>query len=282
MSHLVVALIVLCPLIARAEAPLVAVDEVVKTALDATVSIDPKTPAGKAAIVAWIGPSTLGATKIREALAKTSLIVLDDHTTQYSVTITVEAPNKSRVTIVLGPSQGSIIVTPTPTVQKLTSKCVAIPAARHEVDLHATAINQMGESSTASVRFSLETTRMLDVDGDGIRDAFVPVAPRKNACPEDVSWRVFVMRGRCGHEVGTVGTGSLGLRAADVPLDPSGFRPMTFESETTRGGKGPIPELSTTLRTWAVVNGRYKKATETTTSGVCHHCSRWWCNAVKP
>src|SRR6185369_3692747 len=105
-------------------------------------------------------------------------------------------------------------------------------------------------------------------------------APNKNACPEEISWRVYVRRGNCGHDVGVVGNEFLaGLHAAEVPLDASGFRPMTFSSEKSGSGQRGIPVMTTTKRDFAFAMTGYVKANESKSSGLCHHCATWSCNA---
>lgn len=284
MRALLASVIALAPSVARAEAPFVTVDDAVATAVKATETVDPKVAAGTTIVAAWISEPkpAVNAKPVRDALAKTTLKLIDDRSGADDLVVTLEAPSGARVTIALGNYQGSILVTPKPTAGKLTGSCVKVPDVRHEVYLHSSAIDQEGEFREGTVHWDLRTARLLDVDGDGLLDSFVPIAPTKNSCPEDVSYRVYVMRGACGHDLGAVGPGSFSYNASTVPLDASGFRPLTYESESTRGGKGPIPEMATTTRTYKVVKGRYAKTAEKSSSGLCHHCARWFCNAVGP
>lgn len=281
----VLAALVLLPALAHAEVPFVAPADAVATAVKATETIDPKIAPGQTLVVAWISEPkpAVNAKVVRDALAKTTLKQIDDQSRGTDdLAVTLEAPSGARVTIALGNYQGSILVTPKPTATKLTGTCAKVPDVRHEVYLHSSAIDQEGEFRQGTVHWDLRTARLLDVDGDGLLDSFVPVAPRKNSCPEDVSWRVYVMRGTCGHDLGVVGPGSFSYNASTVPLDASGFRPLTYESETTGRSNGPIPVMETTKRTFAVTKGRYAATALTKTAGKCHHCAQWSCNAVGP
>lgn len=277
-------LVLLAPLAAYADVPFVAPADAVATAVKATETIDSKAAPGQTIVAAWISDPkpAVNAQAVRDALAKTTLKQIDDSSRADELVVTLEAPSGARVTIALGPYQGSILVTPKPAATKPPGKCVTVPDVRHEVYVQSHAIDQEGEYREGTTHWDLRTARLLDVDGDGLLDAFVPIAARKNTCPEDVSYRVYVMRGACGHELGVVGPGSFSFNASAVPLDASGFRPMTYESETTANGKGPIPEMATTTRTFKVTKGRYTKTAQTSRSGICHHCARWSCNAAGP
>jgi hypothetical protein len=103
------------------------------------------------------------------------------------------------------------------------------------------------------------------------------IAPSASSCPEEVSYRVYVMRGSCGHDVGVVGPGSLAWDAGSVALDRSGYRPITMESKRSARGRHMIPEVTTTTRTFKVIGGRYKQTAVKRSTGRCHHCASWHC-----
>jgi hypothetical protein len=129
----------------------------------------------------------------------------------------------------------------------------------------------------------IETTFDEDVDADGSLDAWVPVAPsrRSSDCPENARWKVYAMRGACGHLLGTVGPGR---RAAEnrhgAPL-ASGFRPLdfAFEEELLVGRR--LDEQSFDLHTlrFEVVRGRYQRVSETVAvvTQQCQHCGQLYC-----
>lgn len=269
---------------ARAEAPWIEPAAVVEALVTATATIDPTTPAGGATVLARVANAdTTAIASVRAALAKTTFVVLEDVTERTGAMWTVEATSGARATIRLSATSGSIIVTARPVTKKLPGACVAIPSARHEVDVNSTGVDQEGERRSSTRRWSLSSTRLADVDGDGLLDVFVPIAPSKTACPEAVSWRVYVARGTCGHVLGVVGPGSLDLGAAAAPLDASGFRPLVLSAQTaayeqTRvPERSPVPVMTTTTRSFAVKRGRYARVAETKRDGRCHHCAVWRC-----
>ena len=151
--------------------------------------------------------------------------------------------------------------------------------ASHPVVVRSMAINQQGEIARGETSWDLETARIHDVDGDGLPDWFVPVAKNKHACPEDVSYRVFVARGTCGHDLGVIGPGSFQFDAATMALGSSGFRPFIVEAHATKMGKHMIAESTQTTRRFEVKNGKYKQVDIKSSTGVCHHCATWSCTA---
>lgn len=192
--------------------------------------------------------------------------------------LTVENADGVRVLIVLGERSGAIYVTARPNARALRGRCVRPPQRRHQVDVDAGAIDQMGEYHRRQVSWDLATSPRLDVDGDGVLDWFVPIA-KKHDCPESVSWDVYVRRGSCGHRLGRVGPGSPSYDDAIEPPDASGFRPIELVSESTDFGKRGIPEMTTTRSTFAVRKGRYRRVKRDKTTGVCHHCATWSCRS---
>lgn len=157
--------------------------------------------------------------------------------------------------------------------------CVAVPNVTHPVNVKSRGTSTDGETYEGQTFWNFKTERIHDVDGDAIADAFVPVAKTKNACPEHVSFRVFVMRGACGHDLGVIGPGSFQFDAGTTALDASGFRPFTMEAQRARHGKPGIPEMTTTIRRFAVKRGKYTQLDSKVTTGVCHHCATWHCTA---
>lgn len=271
-----VAVIGVCvPAIAQADPVRVAVAAVADTVAKATAQIDPKALAGPSIVIATIDkPSADAAKTVREALAARAFTIVDELASP--PVLTVEAPSHARATIVLDPERGAITVIAKPANVKAPGKCVAIPQQRHEVYLHSMAVNQDGELGQGTVHWDLRTTAMLDVDGDGVLDDFVPTAPSKHACPEQVRWRVFARRGTCGHDVGIVGPGWV---TAATTADASGFFRLTSSAESSALGKDAVPQMTTSTRTFAVQNGRYVQIDQSTRTGLCHHCATWSCTA---
>jgi hypothetical protein len=277
-------LLLLVPSLALADAPQVKLDAAAQTIVDAIGKIDLKhAKFGETLVIATIAPGDttkpLDAKPLRDALANLKLNILDDRPAGNGVAIIVEGANGSRASIAVDQGGGSITLTARPRMTKLTGKCVVPPDVKHPVYVVSSGINNDGESSSGSSFWDIKTERIHDVDGDAIPDMFVPVAKAKNTCPEDVSYRVFVMRGDCGHDVGVIGPGSFQFDAGTAAIDGSGFRPFTMTAEKTRHGKKGIPESTTTTRRFAVQRGKYAVLDSKSSTGVCHHCATWSCNA---
>jgi len=278
----VIAIALLVPAIAQADAPHITLEGAAQAIAEAVVKADPKGPVGETVTIASIAPGD--ATKpvdtgpLRKALAHHKLAVIDDRTQDRATVITVEAATGARARIAVDQGGGAVFLTARPSTTRPPGKCVAIPNGRHTVHVNSMAINQDGERGEGHTFWDFKTERTHDVDGDGIPDAFVPVA-KPHACPEEVSFRVFVVRGGCGHEVGVVGPGSFPWDAPTVALDASGFRPLTMTAESTSYGKHGIPVMTTTVRRFAVKRGRYVRVDLKKTAGVCHHCATWHCTS---
>jgi hypothetical protein len=220
-------------------------------------------------------------TAIRDALAKAHRLI-DNRAVGDALVLTVEGKSGARARIALGNDGGEIVVIANPSTVKPPGACVAVPQSKHPLYVHGSAINQDGELHESTTFWGFQTERIFDVDGDGVLDAFVPVAQQFD-CPEDIQWRVFVIRGSCGHDVGIVGKGAI---APDDPSTPdvAGYRVLVVKSESTRNGKGPIPEMTNTATTFAFSPklGRYDQMRVESHSGVCHHCARWHCTPATP
>lgn len=237
---------------------------------------DPMTPIGSAIGAGPITASTdvpADVRAIREDFrAKGYEVLRADETT-----LTVEV-GRARATIALGERGGTISITPKPSATVAPGKCVAIPDVVHTVDLNSRATGNDGEHHEGTSHWKLSTIRAIDVDGDGIPDAFVPQPGTRSDCPETVMWRVYVTRGTCGHDLGLVGPSFPTVDAS--PLDASGFRPLVAASVTTKRGQRGIPDHITTTNRFAVTKGKYAQVDTVQRIGICHHCATWHCSAV--
>ncbi|MBA3503300.1 MAG: hypothetical protein M4D80_12140 [Myxococcota bacterium] len=274
-------LALLVPSLAAAEVKL---DDAAQTITDAIAKIDLKLARFGETLsvetIAALDPSKPVDTKtLRANLAKQKLKVIDDRTYGNATVITIQAANGARARITVDQGGGAITLTARPANPTLPGKCVAIPDVKHPVYVNSSAINQSGDRGRGQTFWDYKTERIHDVDGDGIADAFVPVAKAKNACPEEVAFRVFVMRGACGHDLGVIGPGSFQFDAGTAAIDASGFRPFTMEAQKSKQGKRGIPEMTTTVRRFGVKAGKYKQLDSKSTTGVCHHCATWNCSA---
>lgn len=277
-------LVLLVPGLAAADAPNVQLAGAAKAIADAAATVDLRHARfGETLTIATIAPldpaKPVDTKPLRDELAKHKLKIIDDRTHGAGAVITVEAANGVRARVAVDQGGGTVAMTARPTTAPPPGKCVPVPQARHPVTVHSRGTNQRGESSEGSSFWDYKTEHLHDVDGDAIADAFVPVAKTKTACPEDVAFRVYVMRGACGHDVGVIGPGSFQWDAATVALDASGFRPFTMEAQSSKRGKRGIPEMTTTTRRFAVKRGKYVQVDIKRTTGVCHHCATWHCSA---
>ena len=244
-------------------------------ALEAAVAnADPKTPVGEAVSGGETASSTGVAADldaIRASLVAKRYAILQR--TDASLTVQIK---RARATIVLDQHGGAIRITPFPSTTVAPGKCVAVPEVTYVVDANGRATNDAGESSESSTHWRLTTQHFLDVDGDGIPDAVVPQPASKTECPGLVMWRVYVMRGTCGHDLGLVGPDE---PKSGGPLGPAGFRPLVTESVTTRRGAGGIPDHVTITNRFAVSHGAYARIDTQQRVGVCHHCALWHCTS---
>jgi hypothetical protein len=274
MRIVVIAVIAGVPLVARAAPPDIAVDAVGDTAARALAGADPKAPIGAVISVASLPALDDGAAdRVRAQLAAQHLTIVDDAATRDGRAIVVEAANKARVLIVLGQGRGSISMIARPSAIALKGPCVQVPVVRHAVTLNAGGVDDGGEYATHETVWDLRTDLDLDVDGDGMLDWLVPVAPSAASCPEDVRWRVYVRRGSCGHELGEVGPGLVEGGASDA----SGFRTLQATAQASVLGADHVPVTTTTTRRFAVRAGRYAQTGQDASTGHCHHCSTWTC-----
>ena len=272
----------LLPALAHADA--IELADAPKTITDAIAKIDPKHARfGETLVIGSLEPGDpakpVDVKLLRDAIAKQKLKIIDDYMHGNTTVITVEGAGGARARISVDQGGGTIHLTARPRIVKPRGACVPVPDAKHPVTVRSTGTDHKGEQRRGLTFWDYKTERIHDVDGDAISDAFVPIAKTRNACPEDVSFRVYVMRGTCGHDVGVIGPGSFQYDAGTVALDASGFRPFVMEAQKTKFGKRGIPEMSTTVRRFAVKNGKYAQQSTKTTTGVCHHCATWSCVA---
>jgi hypothetical protein len=274
-------LLLLVPALASAEVKL---DDAAQAIATAAANVDLKhAKFGETLSIETIAPldpaKPVDTKPLRDNLAKLGLKVIDDRTHGNATIITVQAANGARARVTVDQGGGTILLTARPANPTPPGKCVSIPDVKHPVYVNSAGVNQHGDLGHGKTLWELETARDHDVDGDGIADAFVPVAKTKDACPEEVSYRVFVVRGACGHDLGVIGPGSFEADAGTSAIDASGFRPFTMSAETTKQGKHHIPELTRTVRRFAVKRGKYAQLDRKATTGKCHHCATWSCTA---
>jgi hypothetical protein len=269
------------PRVAAAGDPWIKPAAAVAAITDAIAKADPAAPAGAGRVIARIekgDPAGDGAA-IRDGLVRAGFTVLDDRSEPGLFVVTLEARTGARVRVDVNAHLGTITLVARPSRAKPPGACVAIPSAEHQVYVNSSAIDQEGEIRHGQTFWHFKTRRLTDVDGDGLDDAFVPIAKR-NACPAEVSFRVYAVRGTCGHDLGVVGPGAIDHAAVIAsPPDGSGFRPLVLTAERTRFGRRSIPEHTTTTRRFEVRRGAYVLIDTKQRSGTCHHCATWSCRS---
>ena len=261
-------------------------DDIAKTILREIDQLKPTAKAGVANTVAQIAgvkPADLAKrmAPIKAALGKQSLTIVAEYVEEGVVYLTVEATQGGRARIHLGPTGGEIWVMPRPvSATKAPGKCVAVPKVSHPVYVNSMGIGQDGETYQGQNYWGFKTVRLADVDGDAILDSFVPVAKGKHDCPEKVSFRVYAMHSSAATTSASVGPGSVGGNVNAVPVDLSGWKPISTSATSNSHGKASIPESITTTRGWAVKAGRYAEISKRQSGGKCHHCATWSCTAA--
>lgn len=211
--------------------------------------------------------------ELDKALTEAGMTIVDAAPSAGGAVRTVELAGGARATLWVNHNSGTITLTPSPTAAKPRGKCVAIPEVSMVIDRTSHNFDHHSRSHPGSSRLGLSTARLHDVDGDAVMDAFVPSAPA-DACPDEASWKVYLVRGSCGHYLGEIGPGY-------VEKGPDRHRGYAdLETSTTSVGhdaKDPVPVMSRTRRTYALRAGRYRQRSTTSTSGRCHHCGTSSC-----
>jgi hypothetical protein len=270
--------------VAHADVPSVSERDAIATLSAVIAKPDAKAAAGAATKIAWIDKiADAEATDKawRFALATAKLTIIWEEVDAGSINYVVEAPNKARATITANIwSTGDIWVIAKPILgKKMRGACVAVPQVVHPFYIVSNGVNNDGERYSKRGDDEMRTRTEVDVDGDAIPDSFVPAPPSKNACRHDTPYRVYVMRGTCGHEAGVVGPGWSERDVLATPPDASGLRPLTMTAEHTETSSSRIPESVRTTRSFVATNGRYALKSKNTTRGVCHHCAVLTCSA---
>jgi hypothetical protein len=250
--------------------------EVADTVAGAIAKRDPAAPKGVGRKLAKIA-NTADPRAVRDALVANGLAIVDEREAAGVLVLTVEAKGGGRATLWLGPDGGEVAVIANPSTVKPPGACVAVPEVKHPLYVHSSAIGEDGKLHEVTTFWGFHTVRLADVDGDGILDAFVPIA-KPHDCPEDIQWRVFVMRGACGHDVGIVGKGTI-VQNMMGAVSASGFRPIVVASRSS-SDKSKIPEIADTTTTFVFSPklGRYVQSSVKSSPGGCYHCGRWSCS----
>ena len=156
-------------------------------------------------------------------------------------------------------------------VARLPGPCVKPPQRARTIDVVSMGIDQFGERHQDSSYWRMGSDVGADLDGDGAPEIYVPHASQ-GRCPWDIPHDVYVMRGACGHLVGTI-VGTLDDDATRLSRFEHGLRVAhTRASWTSHVREHPDPVHHT--RTWTYTfDGRRLRQTDASAGdGVCHHC----------
>jgi hypothetical protein len=215
---------------------------------------------------------------LMKSLKAEGLSLIDTVEARSSFAFTVENKAGARAIFVVNERGGVLYAVPKPTAAALTGSCQKIPEVEAKIKVHTNAINQLGGFTENAIHWGLTTQRVIDVDGDAILDALVPVY-QKGDCPEQGFWELYVVRGSCGYLMGKLGPGLSPVQAMLSPLDASGFRPLTMESKTSRTSAKGVRELVTTTTIFSVSKGEYSKQSTNKDASTCQHCASWYCTS---
>lgn len=188
----------------------------------------------------------------------------------------------------------------------LPGRCVTPPEHSREVMVHSMGIGQDGETFSGDTRWSVSTHRTIDLDGDGRGEVLVP-HKRSRECPWETPHDLYIMRGDCGHRIGTI-TGFITDSSAIAPFT-AGLREFTTESgwadhqpmptgaddearrkklaaehaevkeKTGRAYFDVIPSNHTRTRTYRFDGAKLELESDNDSVGRCHHCATSRCSS---
>ena len=155
-------------------------------------------------------------------------------------------------------------------IRKLPGPCVELPSPTREVVVHTSGIDQSGKHRERITNWTIAGHPGHDLDGDGRPEWFVP-HQTAGKCPWEIPHDVYVVRGTCGHKVGTV------VGQIEPSTRTARFRKGLREIHTTAGwatyGRvSPVPEHHERTRTFTFDGRRLRRTRDDTQSGTCHHC----------
>lgn len=150
----------------------------------------------------------------------------------------------------------------------LPGPCVKPPQRTREIDVRSSGIDQQGEFRQGEAHWSLSTRPSVDLDGDGRLDVLVPHA-KLGSCPWEVPHDVYVMRGACGHRLGTV-VGSIEEPTFTAPFH-KGLRDIHTSASWASGAR-LVPEHHTRERRYVFDGRALRLVQDLHRSGQCHHC----------
>ncbi len=189
-------------------------------------------------------------------------------------------------------------------LQKLPGPCVVPPIRERLVRVQSSGIDQLGEFHQSTQDWRVRTMPHFDLDGDGTSDVLVPAAPPKskrnrNQCPWQIASDVYIMRGECGHKIGTI-VGNLDRQTRTAPFvagireistyaewgDYSDAATGTYDHQNKSAKRpkkprmGGIPSHHQRERRYRFNGTTLRMKADHDSVGICHHCSVSYCTAL--
>lgn len=148
--------------------------------------------------------------------------------------------------------------------------CVVPPSRARPTIVDSSGIDPSGHARRSVETDPVQTRVGVDLDGDGVGEVFVP-RPNKGRCPWEIPHDVYVMRGSCGHRVGTI----VGEIDRDTALAPfvHGLRTVTTTASWSRFERGRSAPVSHRRTRRYVFDGKtLRKRRDRDETMKCHHC----------
>ncbi len=189
-------------------------------------------------------------------------------------------------------------------LQALPGPCVIPPTRERRVQLQLSGVDQKGRFHQSVQERRVRTMPGFDLDGDGTSDVLVPAKPTTSArtrdlCPWQIPMDVYVMRGECGHKIGTI-IGNLdettmtapfvaGIRelsatatwADDSPAATGTDDPRSKRTKAVNKPRGGIvPSHHQRTRLYRFSGQKLLMKSDHDEVGRCHHCSVTNCVAL--
>ncbi len=174
----------------------------------------------------------------------------------------------------------------------LSGDCVTPPEVRREIETHHQGVDQEGERHSSDRTWWVSTHAVPDLDGDGQPEMLVPTSAG-GPCMWEIPKEVFIMRGDCGHPIGTVygnvmpvaedTTWHQGIVEVHTEAEWADYDPRPTGADDDASGDPPpdgpniVPSHHTRHRVYRFDGTKFVQVSDTDRVGDCHHCSTTRC-----